>query len=242
MARSVADAAAMLHVLSGRDSRDWYQNPLTFPSASPVGSRNFSGLRVGVWGTPPRGAVAPDVRAAFEAALAKLSNAGAALHPITLPDEDLFELFTALWYPGAASRLAALPPENLHLVEAGLREVAEAGARYSGIDLIAAAGRRAQFGAAFEQLFAAHGVIVSPAVALTAIEAGKEVPDGSGMTRWTEWAGFSYPINLSQSPASVVPCGFGADGMPVGLQIIGRRGDDSGVLAVARAYEQLAAA
>jgi aspartyl-tRNA(Asn)/glutamyl-tRNA(Gln) amidotransferase subunit A len=239
MARSVQDVAAMLEVMSGRDLRDWYQNPLPFLPASPLEPETLGTLRVGVWDTPPRGAVAPDVRAAFEAALAKLSSAGAVLERIVLPGENIFELFTAHWYPGATARLALLDQAKLPLVEAGLREVAEAGARYTGTDIIAAAGARARFGGAMDQLLAQYDVIVSPAVALTALEAGKEVPDGSGMSRWTEWAGFSYPINLCQAPATVVPCGFGDDGLPVGLQLIGPRGDDAGVLAAALAFEQL---
>ncbi len=239
MTRTVADAAAMLDAMSGRDFRDWYQSPLTFPPATPLVPRPLAGLRVGVWDTPAKGRVAADVRAVFEGALAKLSNAGAVLAPIALPAENLWELFNAHWYPGAAARLAALPPDSLHLIEAGLREIAEIGARYSSIEMINAAGKRAQFGADFDRLFDACDVIVSPAVALTAIEAGKEVPDGSGLARWTEWAGFSYPINLSQSPASIVPAGFGADGLPVGLQLIGRRGDDAGVLACAASFEAL---
>ena len=241
MARSVSDAAAMLEVMSGRDARDWFQNPLSFPPVTPITARNFAGLRVGVWETPPRGTVAPDVRGVFEATLARLAGAGALLERIALPGADLWELFTAHWYPGAAARLAALAPDKLPLVEAGLRTIAEAGARYTGVELIAAATRRAQFGAAFDQLFAGFDVIVSPAVALTAFETGQEVPAGSGLTRWTEWAGFSYPLNLSQSPATVVPAGFGADGLPVGLQVIGKRGNDAGVLAVAAAFEQLEA-
>jgi len=241
MARTVADAAAMLDVMSGRDLRDWYQNPLTFAPVTPVMPRLLAGLRVGVWQTPPRGAVQPEVAAVFEVALRTLENAGAELAPVTLPGEELWELFSAHWYPGAAARLAALAPETLPLVEAGLREIAAAGARYTAVEIIGAAGRRATFGAAFEQLFAAHDIIASPAVAVTAIEAGKEVPDGSGLGRWTEWAGFSYPINLTQSPACVVPAGLGDNGLPVGLQLIGRRGDDAGVLAVAAAFEALAA-
>jgi amidase/aspartyl-tRNA(Asn)/glutamyl-tRNA(Gln) amidotransferase subunit A len=240
MARSVADAAAMLEVMSGRDLRDWFQNPLSFPPATPIAPRPLAGLRVGVWETPPRGAVAPDVAAVFEATLAKLVGAGASLRRIALPGENLWELFNAHWYPGAAARLAALPAESLDLIEPGLRQIAAAGARYTAVEIIAAASQRAQFGAAFEQLFASLDVIVSPAVAVTAIEAGKEVPDGSGLTRWTEWAGFSYPINLTQSPASVIPAGFGDGGLPVGLQLIGRRGDDAGVLALAASVEALA--
>jgi amidase/aspartyl-tRNA(Asn)/glutamyl-tRNA(Gln) amidotransferase subunit A len=239
IARSVADAAAMLEVLSGRDARDWYQNPLPFLPVAPLMSRPLRGLRVGVWVTPPRGDVAPDVRTAFEAALVRMATAGATLERVTLPGSDIWELFNVHWFTGAAARLRAVAADNLHLVEPGLREIAEAGARYSATDLIAAQTQRAQFGAAFDRLLAVFDVIVSPAVAVTAFAAGEEVPPGSGLHRWTEWAGFSYPVNLAQAPACVVPCGSGADDMPVGLQFIGRRGDDAGVLAVAAAFEEL---
>jgi aspartyl-tRNA(Asn)/glutamyl-tRNA(Gln) amidotransferase subunit A len=56
---------------------------------------------------------------------------------------------------------------------------------------------------------------------------------------WLSWAEFSYPFNMSWNPASNVPCGFTADGLPVGLQIVGRRFDDLGVLQASAAFEQV---
>jgi aspartyl-tRNA(Asn)/glutamyl-tRNA(Gln) amidotransferase subunit A len=53
------------------------------------------------------------------------------------------------------------------------------------------------------------------------------------------WAEFSYPFNMSWNPASSVPCGFTADGLPVGLQVVGRRFDDLGVLQASAAFEQI---
>jgi aspartyl-tRNA(Asn)/glutamyl-tRNA(Gln) amidotransferase subunit A len=52
------------------------------------------------------------------------------------------------------------------------------------------------------------------------------------------WAEFSYPFNMSWNPAATVPCGFTREGLPVGLQIVGRRFDDLGVLQAAAAFEQ----
>ena len=52
------------------------------------------------------------------------------------------------------------------------------------------------------------------------------------------WAEFSYPFNFSQNPAASVPCGFTDAGLPVGLQIVGRRFADVAVLQAARAFEQ----
>ena len=56
---------------------------------------------------------------------------------------------------------------------------------------------------------------------------------------WVSWAEFSYPFNMSWNPAASVPCGFTADGLPVGLQIVGRRFDDLGVLQASAAFEQV---
>ena len=56
---------------------------------------------------------------------------------------------------------------------------------------------------------------------------------------WLSWAEFSYPFNMSWNPAASVPCGFTADGLPVGLQIVGRRFDDLGVLQASAALEKV---
>ncbi len=98
---------------------------------------------------------------------------------------------------------------------------------------MAAANRRASFGAGMDALLTKHDIIVSPATGIPAFEAGAEVPSHSGLTRWIEWAGFSYPVNLSQQPAAVIPCGMTEAGLPIGLQIIGPRGADGKALAAA---------
>jgi len=241
IARTVADAALMLQVMSGRDLRDWYQSPWPLPPVAPLPEVVLRGLRVGVWDTPPRGPVAPDVEACFGRALDAMAEAGALPTPILLPEDDLWDLFRLHWYSGAAARLASVPEEARGKVDAGLREIAAEGARISAPELMAAQARRAAFGAAFEQMLAGYDVLVSPAVGVTAFAAGQEVPPGSHLTRWTEWAGFSYPVNLAQAPATVVPCGFDGDGMPIGLQVVGRRGADAAVLAVAASLHALLA-
>jgi aspartyl-tRNA(Asn)/glutamyl-tRNA(Gln) amidotransferase subunit A len=241
IARSVADAALMLAAMSGRDLRDWHQCPWPLPPVTPLPRRTLRGLRVAVWEAPPRGTVAPDVHAAFARTLDRIADAGAVLTPVALPEAAaLWDLFTLHWNAGAAARLRSVPAEALPSVEAGLREIAEAGARLSAVALIEAQSRRAAFGAAFERVLADQDVLISPAVTVTAFAAGEEVPPGSGLGRWTEWAGFSYPVNLAQAPACVVPCGFGEGGLPVGLQVAGRRGDDAGVLAAAEALRTVA--
>ncbi len=235
MARSAADLAAMLAVMDGPDPQDWYQPPGTFPPLDAAFA--WAGARVGVWGRPPGGTVDPAVGAAFSAALARLDGLGARLTPIDLPGEDVAEVFRVHWFGGAAARLRDVAPDRRHGIDPGFLATAEAGAAYSAADMLQAASARGRFGHGMDVLLSRLDLVVSPATAIPAFGAGLEVPAGSGLARWTDWAGFSYPINLSQQPAAVVPMGFTPGGLPLGLQIIGARGADGRVLAAAAAWE-----
>jgi amidase/aspartyl-tRNA(Asn)/glutamyl-tRNA(Gln) amidotransferase subunit A len=234
MARTAEDAAIMLDALSGRDRRDWFQNPLPFPPVAGV-TAAFAGQRIGVWRTPPGGQVAPEVAAALATCLDALEAAGARLREIALPFADeLPELFRTHWFAGAAARLRGLDTSG---IDPGLVEIAAAGAAIPLADYMAAMTRRAAFGAAMDDMMAELDLIVSPAVAIPPFAAGREVPEGSGMSRWIDWAGFSYPINLWQAPACVVPRARAAPEVMVGLQFIAPRGRDDAALAAARAWE-----
>jgi aspartyl-tRNA(Asn)/glutamyl-tRNA(Gln) amidotransferase subunit A len=73
---------------------------------------------------------------------------------------------------------------------------------------------------------------------LPAFEVGCLVPPGGEWgKRWTDWAPFSYPFNLTQQPAASIPCGRTSDGLPIGLQIVGAIGADDLVLRASRAFE-----
>ena len=82
-----------------------------------------------------------------------------------------------------------------------------------------------------------YDLLVTPSLPITAFEAGHDVPPGSGLDHWMQWTPFTYPFNLTQQPAASVQCGFGDDGLPVGLHIVGPRFRDELVLRAARAYE-----
>ena len=145
--------------------------------------------------------------------------------------------FTITGSRGAAARLSSIPEADRAAIDPGFLEIARAGAAYSSTELALAQVRRGEYGAAMDLLLADYDFLVSPATALPAFEAGLEVPAASAYGRWTEWAGFAFPINLSQQPACVIPCGFTAAGLPVGFQIIGARGDDARVLSAAASLE-----
>ncbi|MGE4480240.1 amidase [Acidocella sp.] len=241
MTRNAADAMAMLKAMSGRDLRDWNQGAGRFPALG-LAERALKGLRVGYWSQPAAGALDPQVRDIVAARIAQLADLGVEVTPFKLPGEDLLELFHDHWFAGAAARLASVPEARRGRIDPGFLEVAREGAAKDAVRLVQAQVRRASFGAAMDAALADYDFILSPGTAIPAFEAGVELPAGSGLKRWTEWAGFSFPINLTQQPAAVTPCGATEAGLPVALQIIGARGDDSKVLSLAAALEPLFAA
>lgn len=237
IARSVADAAAMFRVMAGRDMRDWTQCAHA-PTSSDWGHTALAGTRVGYWSQPATGKVEPEVVQIVERAVRKIERAGACVEPMQLPRNDVLDIFKHHWLCGAAARINSIPEQDRSRIDPGLLEAARDGGTMTA-GLVSAQMRRVEFGSAMDRVLQEYDVLVSPATAVAPFEAGHEVPPGSGMTRWTDWAGFSFPMNLSQQPAIVIPCGLTADGRPVGIQLVGARGEDSRLLSIADALAQL---
>lgn len=124
---------------------------------------------------------------------------------------------------------------TLELVDPALRAVAAEGDAITLADYLDAVATRSAFGAAMDALLDRHDVLLSPAVAVPPFAAGVEVPPGSGLARWTDWASFSYPLNLCMAPACVAPC----DGYRAALQFVAARGGDARALAAAAAWTVL---
>ena len=119
--------------------------------------------------------------------------------------------------------------------------MAEQGARYSRAEIQDAMLERGDLGVAMQGFLSDYDLLVTPSTALPAFAAGVEYPDPERPERWSEWATFSYPFNLTQQPAISLPCGFTSNGLPIGLQLTGRMFDESTLLTAAHGYEQLTA-
>jgi aspartyl-tRNA(Asn)/glutamyl-tRNA(Gln) amidotransferase subunit A len=237
MTRTVDDAALMLDVLSGPDSRDWSAlAPPTVSFREHLGS-GIAGLRVAF--SPALGYVAvdPEVAAAVRAAVDVLAGLGAEVSEVDPGFSDPLPAYHVLWFSGAAKSLERLPHDRVPLLDPGLREVVEEGRTLSALDYLEATAQRMALGCAMGRFHERYDVLVTPALPIPAFAAGVEVPPGWPAPRWTSWTPFTYPFNLTQQPAISVPCGRTAGGLPVGLQIVGPRHADVRVLAAAKAYQ-----
>ncbi|HEY4421793.1 MAG TPA: amidase, partial [Pseudonocardia sp.] len=237
MARTAADAALLLDVMSGVDTRDpWALAPTAAAFAAldtPV-----AGLRVAASPTLGYVDVHPEVAAAFSAAVEVFRALGAVVEETDPGFGDPVEAFELLWFVGAAKSIAHLGQAERATMDPGLVESAERMAGATALEYVDAMAVRNDLGTLMGEFHSRYDLLLTPTLPIPAFEAGVEVPSGWPRARWTSWTPFTYPFNMTQQPAASVPCGFTSDGLPVGLQIVGPRHADNAVLAAAHAFQE----
>jgi aspartyl-tRNA(Asn)/glutamyl-tRNA(Gln) amidotransferase subunit A len=239
MTRSVIDAALMLDFIAKPDPRDWQSLPEEQESFANGIDSGIAGCRIGWSADLGFAKVDPEVATITYSAARHFSELGATVDDARLRIQDPIEVFHKLWFTGAAAVVQNVPVYQRSAIDPGLLEIASQGRAFAHMDYVAATLARAELARKLSSWFDKFDLLLTPAMPIAAFEAGRETPEGSGLQRWTQWTGFTYPFNLSQQPAASIPCGFTKAGLPVGLQIVGRRHADRLVLKAARAFEKL---
>jgi aspartyl-tRNA(Asn)/glutamyl-tRNA(Gln) amidotransferase subunit A len=238
MSRDVEGSAMLLDVMARPDARDW--------QALPPPARSFAdGLRDGIRGkriafSPAMGFaknVEPQVAALVAAAAKRFAELGAHVEEVDPPGGDPTQIFQTLWWAGAGFVFGAASPEKKALLDPGLAEIAQEGAAIPIHRYIEANVARGAYASQMRVFMERYDFLLTPSLAVTAFDVGKNSPYDHGS--WVSWTPFSYPFNLTQQPAASVPCGRTREGLPVGLQIVGKLYDDRGVLQAAQAYESI---
>ncbi|BBK37255.1 amidase [Allostella sp. ATCC 35155] len=236
MTRTVDDAALMLAVMAGPDERDWQSLPAPAEDLAATGG-GVAGWRIAFSPDLGYAKVDPEIADLVRTAARRFEAMGAIVEEVSPGFADPKELFRIHWYAGAANLMRNFPPEKQAVMDPGLRQIAEEGARYSLLDYMTAMGEREALGQHMQRFHRTYRLLLTPTLPLPAFEADEEVPVGSGMTRWFDWTPFSFPFNLTRQPAATIPCGLTAAGLPAGLQIVGALYDEASVLRASRAYE-----
>ena len=136
--------------------------------------------------------------------------------------------------------LAGLLDEWRDQMDPGLVACIEAGQGRTADEYLAMRARKLAYVEQQHRFMAEWDLLVTPAVSVAAFPAERLQPEHwpEHPWDWLQWAEFSYPFNMSGLPAASVPCGFTPDGLPVGMQIVGRRGADLTVLQAAATFER----
>ena len=243
LTRTVTDAALMMATLSLPDARDSTSLPaqaLPWSEGGTEPGRTLRGLKIGLWLDAGWGlALDDEIRLAVEAAARLLAAAGATVEPLApFATREMADGINRFWRLRSWLDISALPAAQREKVLPFIRQwVAEA----EGYSAAQAFHGYSQTGALRDATAAAcqqHDFVISPVAPVSAFPAEWPMPTNDPL-RAMEHIAFTLPFNMSEQPAISVPCSFTAGGLPIGLQIAGRRHDDVGVLRVARAFEQL---
>jgi aspartyl-tRNA(Asn)/glutamyl-tRNA(Gln) amidotransferase subunit A len=233
--RTVADAALMLQVLAGYDSRDPGSARRAVPDFSASLGGGVRGLRLGV----PRDfffeELHPAVATRVEEALAVFTDLGAAVEEIRLPDMRAARAAgTVILFSEAAAYHAESFRRRPEAFSPELRALIEMGNFYTAVQLVQAHRLRRHLQRETARAMAGFAALVIPTSPLPATPIdGRQVPGEAALRPRN-----TLPFDLISLPAISVPCGFTADGLPVGLQIVGKAFDEAGVLRIASTYEQ----
>ena len=257
--KDVRDCALMLEAIAGHDPADSTSTDRSVPRYSDALTGDVKGLRLGVPKEYFISGIAPEVEHAVRDAIRLLETNGAVVEEISLPHT---EYAVAVYYivatAEASSNLARYDGMRFGH-RAGAKDLLETymlsreegfgpevkrrimlgtyalSAGYYDAYYLKAQGVRALIKQDFDAAFQRCDAIITPTAPSTAFKIGEKIEDPLQMYLSDI---YTISVNLAGLPALSLPCGFDGDGMPIGLQIIGKHFDEATVLRLAYAYEQ----
>ena len=238
MTRTVGDAALMLDAIAGADPRDRlsWSSGIDYSRGLDSG---VQGLRVAWSPTLGYARVERDVLASSEQAVMVFRELGCDVEEVDPGLSDPADILDVIWSSAMAGYFAGRLDEVRHLLDPGLLAVIERAASLSAADLANALQRRNGYYSGMREFMERFDLLLTPTLPVTAFTAGLDEPDGWQRSTLAplDWTPFTFPFNLTGQPAATVPCGFDRNGLPIGLQIVGKWRDDPTVLRAAAAFE-----
>lgn len=238
LTRSVEDAVRMLNVIGRYDYRDPYATRGQPENWGSDLDQDLRGLRIAFSPTLGYAEVDDQIAARVREAAKNLEELGAEVEEVHPGFESPIDIFQKLWFTASLDVWANSDAKQRELLDPGLVANARTAEQWSALELFRALSDRAHLTERLERFNQRYHLLMTPSVPIEPFAVNHEVPPGSGMRDWEEWAPFSYPFNLSQQPAASVPCGFTERGLPVGFQLAGGKHDDVRVLRACHAYMQ----
>ena len=242
MARTVEDCALLLQAMAGPDERDALSLSVTPLAAGQPLVRDIRDLRL-AWAPRPAGLpVEPPVASVLGGAVQRLWQLCPNIEEITLNElAGAMDVFGTLRAAAFAQLLGELYASDGDSMKATLRGNIELGLALSRLDIDNAEDQRARMLAALASLFERFDYLLLPVTQVMPFATDIEYPrqvDGQAMSSYIEWMASCCIMSPFGVPCLSVPAGFSPEGLPVGLQIVGRPGDDWGALQVAYAFQE----
>ena len=240
MSRTVRDSALLLQVMAGPDPRDpdcIREKPADYLAALDQGVR---GLRM-AWSLDlGYAAVDPQVAEATSKAAQVFEELGCSLEEAGLALEDLKDHWVTMYSANSYISYGHLFEQDPGSLTDYARKTYEDAKTLTAADYARALVGIGRVQAQLNQLLERYDILLTPTMPVPAFPIGQrpQTIGGKSVDPWWGFTPFMSPINIAGLPAASVPCGFSAEGMPLGLHIVGRRGDEATVLRASAAFEE----
>jgi aspartyl-tRNA(Asn)/glutamyl-tRNA(Gln) amidotransferase subunit A len=245
MTRTVVDSAHLLNVITRPDVRDYTSLPFhQVDYAAAIASVTpdvFKGLRIGYLSDMGIGTVVnPEVAAAVADSARVLAAAGAHIEPMqSYLTQDMLEGMCRFFEIRSFNDVSAMPPQQQAKILPFVHEwCTYRAASFSGVQVMAAYNQVLAMREATIAAVAKYDFVLSPVSPIPAYAADLPSPSNDARNALPHIA-FTVAYNMSEQPASSTNWRYTADGLPIGVQIVGQRFDDVGVLRLSRALELL---
>ena len=239
MTRTVDDAALMMSVLSRPDRRDGMSLPPNDINWKAL-DKPVRKLRLGLMLDPGVGqALEKDVRAVAVKAAKAFESAGAVVTEVDgVLSREMLDGLDKFWRARMWDELSRLTPAERGKALPYIFKWAEAGSTLTGVEVVRGFNATMAIRAAAGKLFCDVDYVISPVSPVVNFAAELAAPINDPEKPF-EHIAFTVPWNMAENPALSINGGFSESGFPIGVQIIGRRFDDIGVLGMAKAFEGL---
>jgi Asp-tRNA(Asn)/Glu-tRNA(Gln) amidotransferase A subunit family amidase len=239
LTRNVRDAALMMNIIAGDDGKDYTCFKTPVPDYVKLLDEKPEKMRI-AW-SPDLGygvQVDHEVRTLTEAAAHIFEQMGHIVeeaHPVTgVPFETWDVAISSRYYIPFGFVLQKHADEIMDYTRIAM----ECGRDIAGVEVAKAWLQIEKFRAVMTAFFDKYDLLLTPTTAVPAFPVGKQNRTlGRGIINWP-FAPFTCMFNLTGNPGASIPCGFSSAGLPVGLQIVGKRGDDPRILQASAAFEE----
>jgi len=240
ISRTVRDAALMLSAISGHDPRD----PCSMRGETPDFMAALEGemRELHVAWSPDLGfaRVDPEVRAIALAGASVFESLGCKVEEATPDIEEPFPIFAPIVLADEYAVSGQLLEEDVDELVPYVKSTLSAGKQVMGYQYSQALRALERFKLRMALFFDRFDLLLTPSTAVVAFPLRQRPREIDGKPVGTLWGSFPFTaaFNLSGQPAATVPCGFSSDGLPVGLQIVARWGEEATVLQASAAFEE----
>ena len=238
MTRSSSDAGVMLQAIAGHDPNDPTSLTAPVPDMLEGLERGVRGVRIGVDERDISDTVDPELAAAVLEGARLLEGMGAVLVPVRMPDIDPFSrAWGVLCSAEAAAAHRDTFPSRADEYGPWFRGWLELGSRHSATDYAVASYQRLACNGILAEIFDSIDVLVCPSMTTAPERVTPEALYGPmDEDEWT-WGRFTVPFDFSGAPTISLPCGLNSEGLPLGIQFVGRHQAEPLLVQVGHAYE-----